>query len=93
MICTALHHHLIFLIFNFLKKLAFHHDHTMKVSSCCLMATLLIIVSILIQHTNALTYTLDPAEERCLFETLDKPSKLSLKYQVIKGGFLDIDLV
>ncbi|KAG2393047.1 hypothetical protein C9374_009624 [Naegleria lovaniensis] len=59
----------------------------------CVVGLLLIMFTASIGFVHGLTYTLDPAEERCFFESIDKPSKLSLKFQVIKGGFLDVDLV
>jgi len=61
--------------------------------SSVIVAIVCCLVLFYLQNVNGLTYTLDPAEERCLLETLDQPAKLSLKFQVIKGGFLDIDLV
>ncbi|KAL9651674.1 hypothetical protein ABK040_001618 [Willaertia magna] len=62
---------------------------------CCLLIAFCLIglLSFDNHFVEGLTFGLEPAEERCLFETLDQPSKLSLKYQVIRGGFLDIDLV
>lgn len=65
----------------------------MKPSIATTAAIVLIVIAASIGLVHGLTYTLDPAEERCFFESIDKPSKLSLKFQVIKGGFLDVDLV
>jgi predicted RND superfamily exporter protein len=41
----------------------------------------------------AFTITIDANKEECFFETVSQGDSIGIMYQVVSGGFLDIDLL
>jgi len=45
-----------------------------------------------LQQVNGFTFSVDATKEECFFETLQKGAPASIMFQVVQGGFLDVDI-
>jgi hypothetical protein len=56
------------------------------------LLTFSIVILLLIKNTLSYYVLVDAHDEECFFERLTPGTKLLLTFEVIEGGFLDIDV-
>ena len=59
-------------------------------SSICIIFTL--IIASIFKPLNAYYLTIDAHAEECFFDRVTKGTKMGLAFEVIDGGFYDIDV-
>lgn len=78
-----------------LSKLSLHIRHVRAQSptlSIIPMLSMAMLLAIAIRQTEAYITTLDAHSEECFFEKAIASTKLGFTFEVIEGGFLDIDM-
>ena len=58
----------------------------------CTLPGLLLIISIITKSTRAFYLTIDAHAEECFFDRVTTGTKMGLTFEVIDGGFYDIDV-
>lgn len=77
---------------DFQSSLDIITDLTMKSSNNTFILVSAIIVSVLLQRAKGFYLTIDAHAEECFFERVATGTKMGLTFEVIDGGFYDIDV-
>ena len=56
------------------------------------MAWIVVLILCLVSPCVSFIVTVEPHEEECFFDRVSQGTKMTLMFEVIEGGFLDIDV-
>lgn len=51
-----------------------------------------ILLALLVAFSSAFTFQIDANREECFYETVDQGDSIGIMFNVVSGGFLDINL-